>query len=65
MVLEQLFKRPIITVNNVVDLIGHSYTTANSLISKFIETDLLVEVTGHIRNRRFRYSKYIDLFSEQ
>lgn len=62
-ILEQLFKSPIITVNKVVDLIGHSYTAANSLITKFIENGLLIEITGHSRNRRFKYSKYIDLFT--
>ena len=62
-VLEHLFTTPIITVNDVVGLLGGSYTTANNLVYKFIENSLLVEATGNSRNRRFRYSEYIDLFS--
>jgi hypothetical protein len=29
-----------------------------------VKNGILSEVTGHIRNRRFRYHRYIDLFGE-
>ncbi len=63
-VLEYLFDRPIIAVNDVPRLTGTTYPAANSLVSKLVELGVLREMTGHTRNRRFRYAPYIDLFAE-
>tara|TARA_R110002072_G_scaffold77125_1_gene180216 strand:- start:13963 stop:15108 length:1146 start_codon:yes stop_codon:yes gene_type:complete len=62
-ILEQLYQTPIITVSDIGRICGVSYQAANNLMNKFIEDELLVEVTGNIRNRRFRYGSYINLFS--
>ena len=56
--------RPIVSVNEVQQLIGTTYPAANQLVSRMTEIDILKEVTGQARNRRFRYQRYIDLFSE-
>ncbi len=61
--MEELFQRPIIQVNDVVNILGVSFTSANSLMGKFVEHGLVSEITGQVRNRRFRYSPYIELFS--
>lgn len=63
-VLEQLFTHPILSIKNVQDQIGTTYPAANNLVSKLAELKIIQEVTGHRRNRRFRYGPYIDLFSE-
>lgn len=63
-VLEHLFQRPFISVNEIAALLNISYPAANSLVEKFVEFDLLEEVTGNTRNRKYRYSKYINLFDE-
>jgi len=63
-VLESLYSRPIITVNDIADITGTSFTAANQLMQKFVAHELLSEITGQVRNRRFRYDAYIDLFTE-
>jgi len=62
-VLESLFKRPIVQVNDVAALLRISFPSANNLLGRFVKHGLVKEMTGRARNRRFRYSPYIDLFS--
>lgn len=61
-VLESLFLRPIVSVADVQRLIGTTYVAANTTVSRLEEVGVLQEVTGHARNRRFRYAPYIELF---
>jgi Fic family protein len=63
-VLEHLFEKPIIQVKEIEELLGITYAGANSLTNRLVEAGLLSEVTGHARNRRFRYGAYIGLFAE-
>lgn len=63
-VLERLFSQPVISVSTIGDLTGLSYPAANNLMSRFAQSGILRESTGHARNRRFEYSAYIDLFAE-
>ncbi len=62
-VLETLYQRPFIKVQDIKELINVSYPAANQLMNKFVEHGLLAEVTGQARNRQFRYGPYIDLFN--
>ena len=62
--LEHMFERPIVSVNEVRDLIGFTYTAANQLVDRMVEIEILQEITGQARNRRFRYGSYIALFDE-
>lgn len=64
-VLEHLFVRPIVSVNEVKDLIGTTYPAANTLVEKFVEIGILEEITGQARNRKFRYDPYVRLFHEE
>jgi Fic family protein len=63
-VLEHLYVHPIVSVNEVMDLIGTTYSAANALVAKFVTGGILHEITGHARNRKFIYRSYIDLFSD-
>jgi Fic family protein len=63
-VLESLFDRPIVAVNDVRSLTGTTYAAANSLVTKLVEVGVLSEITGYARNRRFRYASYIELFAD-
>jgi Fic family protein len=63
-VLEHLFGHPILSVNEVSDLIGTTYPAANQLVGRLVTLGVLEEMTGQVRNRRFRYAPYIRLFSE-
>jgi len=62
-VLETLYQKPFIKVQNIKDLTQVTYPAANQLMNKFVDHGLLQEVTGQARNRQFRYGPYIDLFS--
>ena len=61
-VLEDLYERPVVSVNSVRRLTGTTYTAANLLVSRLVEIGILSETTGRARNRVFAYRGYIDLF---
>jgi Fic family protein len=63
-VLEFLFDRPIIAVNDVRKLTGTTYAAANVLVSRLADLGILHEMTGYTRNRRFRYDPYVALFAD-
>jgi Fic family protein len=63
-VLESLFDRPIVSVKEVQSIMGTTYAAANSLVARLLKLDILTEVTGQARNRRFRYEPYVRLFTE-
>ncbi len=62
--LEFLFQSPYVTVKLVQQNIKVSQPTANTLVSKFEELNILREVTGHQRNRIFAFGEYLSLFEE-
>jgi Fic family protein len=63
-VLESLFDRPIISVTEAQQLTGTGFAAANQLIARMTELGILREITGHARNRRFRYEPYVRLFTD-
>ena len=46
-------------------LTGTTYAAANTLVRRLVELDVLREMTGHARNRRFRYEPYVNLFANE
>jgi len=63
-VLDHLFAKPLISVNEVKQLNGISYPAANNLVKKMVKLGILHEATGRRRHRWFVYKAYIDLFYE-
>jgi len=63
-VLEHLYERPIISVEQMRTITGTTYPTANQLVHKLVKHGILSESTGQKRHRRFRYNAYIRLFDE-
>jgi Fic family protein len=63
--LEHLYKRPIVSVNEVRDLIGTTYPAANQLVDRLARLGIVAEITGQARNRRFQYASYIQLFNDE
>jgi Fic family protein len=63
-VLEHLYERPIVSVEDVRTLTGTSYAAANQLVDRLTDLGIVGEFTGQRRNRRFRYDQYINLFGE-
>ncbi len=64
LVLETLFRHPLLSVARARELTGTSFTAANTLIARLCELDILQEATGYKRNRIFRYAAYIDTFGD-
>lgn len=62
-ILEYLYKKPTISINNVKDYLDISYPNAKSLVNKFLENRIIVEITGNNRNKKYLYFEYLDLFS--
>ncbi|MBL0190526.1 MAG: Fic family protein [Saprospiraceae bacterium] len=62
MLLQQLFKKPVIHVTQVQNLTKTSYKAANDLVADFEQAGILKEKTGQIRNRVFVFDDYLKLF---
>lgn len=63
-VLEYLYKNPIVSVNEVHDLLSISYPAANNLVTRLTDCGIVKEITGHTRHRRYAYEHYIALFRD-
>lgn len=60
--LEDLYKRPVVSVNSVAALLGMTHAGASNLVRRLVDADILTEITGRSRYRAFRYGPYLDLF---
>ncbi len=63
-VLEDLYTRPFIDNRTVMEKLGISFPAAADLIERFVEADLLAEITGRERYRVWHYFPYVRLFSD-
>jgi len=59
-----LYKKPVVTVQDIQEELSVSLPTANSLVSDFEKLGILNEKTGYKRNREFEFSDYLKLFKE-
>ena len=62
-ILEDLYTHPFIDIAAVKEKLGISFPSAADLINRFVESDLLVEITGQERYRVWQYFPYVGLFS--
>ena len=62
MLLQYLFKKPVVHVNQVKEITNSTYKTANDLVTEFVAKGILKEVTGQSRNRVFVFDEYLKLF---
>jgi Fic family protein len=60
--LDSLYEQPLVSVRLVEKRLDCSFVTANKIVEQLTELDLLREVTGWQRNRRYRYDPYLALF---
>jgi Fic family protein len=63
--LRQLYQEPAVSVNQVCELLGLKYYTANQLVGAMVELGVLQEETGWQRNRIFVFRKYLDVFATE
>jgi Fic family protein len=61
---ESLFKHPYMTVQQMTEVMGLSYSNANHLVGQIEAIGLLKEVTGQRRNRIYGYVPYLQLFAD-
>lgn len=63
--LKQLFQIPITDSKQVSELLGISPSTANRLIKELIELEILSELTGYKRNRKYMFTEYFKIFHKE
>jgi Fic family protein len=62
LLLQYLFKKPVIHVNQVKEITQSSFKTSNDLVTDFVKLGILDEMTGQSRNRVFVFDQYLKLF---
>jgi len=62
MIINKLYKRPLITVNDIINITKVSTATAYKIIGKLEKHKILKEITGNKRKRIFIFDSYIKLF---
>ena len=60
--LDYLYEQPIVNVRVVEKRLQSSFVTANKLVEQFVKLNILKEITGGQRNRRYSYVPYLALF---
>ena len=65
LLLQYLFKKPVVHVNQVKNLTKSSFKSANDLVSDFVNAGILKELTGQNRNRVFVFHNYLKMFERQ
>ena len=62
--LDYLFERPHLTINDVADHIKISYQGAKALVDQFVTAEILKEITGKRRDKRYSCWEYLAFLSE-
>jgi Fic family protein len=60
--IDYMFEKPVFSVQDVAAALKITVPTANGLVRRFLARKMIVELTGNLRNRRFRYESYTQLF---
>jgi Fic family protein len=60
--LEYLFQEPVIRVKTIASICGLSTKAANDLVVQFINSDILIEISGQTRYRVFVFQDYLEMF---
>jgi len=63
--LNYLYQKPIIESKEISENMKISAATANRLIAQFVEMEILTELTGYKRNRKFIFKEYFDIFQSK
>lgn len=63
-ILESLYRSPFVSVSQVRERLGVTFESARGLVQRFVDADLLVEITGQERYRVYQYAPYVRLFSD-
>ena len=56
-----MLRQPALTIPFITKELGFNKQTANILIKKFLDENILAETTGKQRNRIFVYNDYLNI----
>lgn len=59
-----LYRQPLVTINDIVNELGVSKPTINSLVKDFENKGILKEITGHKRNKIYVFDEYLKIYSK-
>jgi len=62
--LDYLFEKPHLNINDVAYHLKISYQGAKALVDQFVATEILKEITGKRRDKRYSYWEYLAFLSE-
>lgn len=62
--LDYLFERPHLTISDAAHHLKISYQGAKALVNQFVATEILKEITGKRRDKRYSYWEYLAFLSE-
>jgi Fic family protein len=62
--LDYLFTQPVITAQNVAEVLDTSLVSSYKIIDDFTKAGILQETTGFKRNRFFVFKEYLDIFHQ-
>lgn len=65
LLLQQLFKQPILSVDQAATICGVNYRPANDLVALMCKHNILREITGQSRNRLFAFEPYLRIFDRE
>ena len=65
LLLKHLYQLPITDSKFVSSYLKISPSTANRLINQFIELEILTELTGYKRNRKYIFKEYFNIFQRE
>ncbi len=60
--MQELYQSPVISIKNVVELLGLRHNTAAALVSDFVAHGVLHELTEKKRNRIYWFRDYLSIF---
>lgn len=63
--LEQLCYTPVITANNIAELLGSTYNTAQKLIISFVDLGILEHDNKKQRNKTYSFRQYLNILEKE
>ncbi len=62
---KELYRQPIMHGHQIAEVLGVHASSANRMITDFIQLGILTELTGYKRNRIYAFEPYIRLFQDK
>jgi len=63
--ISHLYEHPAVSIRQVMDVLGIQFNPARSLVARFMDMEILKEITGQRRNRLFLFEPYFKIFADR